>query len=103
MLEKQAIKKAHPDISKAPAVMTDPVVPMQGTPANQSLSSLTSAASLKYASEILKTVGRKAMTLYIADSIKTKDAKSIFLTKYAFKILGDEITAARFLIKAGLV
>jgi len=50
------------------------------------------------------TLNQKTMTLIIAKSLKeTSDAKNIFLTKPAMKLLRDEILAANYLIREGLV
>ena len=50
------------------------------------------------------TLNQKTMTLIIARSLKeTGDSKNIFLTKPAIKLLRDEIIAANYLIKEGLI
>lgn len=50
------------------------------------------------------TLNQKTMTLIIARSLKeTSDAKNIFLTRPAMKLLRDELLAANYLLKEGLV
>jgi NTE family protein len=50
------------------------------------------------------TLNQKTMTLIIARSLReTSDAKNIFLTRPAMKLLRDEILAANYLIKEGLL
>ena len=50
------------------------------------------------------TLNQKTMTLIIARSLKeTSDAKNIFLTRPAMKLLRDELLAANYLIREGLV
>jgi NTE family protein len=50
------------------------------------------------------TLNQKTMTLIVAKSLKeTSDAKNFFLTKPAMKLLRDEILAANYLIKEGLI
>lgn len=50
------------------------------------------------------TLNQKTLTLSIARSlIDTQDARNIFLTKPALKLLRDEIIAANYLIKEGLL
>ena len=50
------------------------------------------------------TLNQKTLTLIIAKSLKeSNDTKNIFLTKPAMKLLRDEILAANYLIKEGLV
>ncbi|HYE67719.1 MAG TPA: patatin-like phospholipase family protein [Anaerovoracaceae bacterium] len=50
------------------------------------------------------TLNQKTLTLIIAKSLKeSDDTKNIFLTKPAMKLLRDEILAANYLIKEGLV
>lgn len=70
---------------------------------DMSLSSLTSLASLGKIKEILKIANKKTVTLFIADSLRTKSGESIFLSKYARRILKEEVNAARFLVNNGLV
>ena len=68
-----------------------------------SLASLKSLASLGKIKEILKIANRRTVTLFIADSLRAKSSDSIFLSKYARRILKDEVNAARFLVNNGLV
>lgn len=50
------------------------------------------------------TLNQKTMTLIIARSLKeTSDARNIFLTRPAMKLLRDELLAANYLIREGLV
>ena len=50
------------------------------------------------------TLNQKTMTLIIARSLKeTSDAKNIFLTRPAMKLLRDELLAANYLIREGLI
>lgn len=70
---------------------------------DMSLSSLKSLASLGKIKEILKIANRRTVTLFIADSLRAKSGESIFLSKYARRILKDEVNAARFLVNNGLV
>lgn len=68
-----------------------------------SLSSLKSLVSLGKVKGILKIANRRTVTLFIADSLRVKGADSIFLSKYARRILKDEVNAARFLVNHSLV
>ena len=70
---------------------------------DMSLSSLKSLASLGEMKEILKIANRRTVTLFIADSLRAKSSDSIFLSKYARRILKDEVNAAKFLVNNGLV
>lgn len=70
---------------------------------DMSLSSLTSLVSLGKIKEILKIANKKTVTLFIADSLRTKSGESIFLSKYARRILKEEVNAARFLVSNELV
>ncbi len=50
------------------------------------------------------TLNRKTLTLIIAGSLKDSgNSKNIFLTRPAMKLLRDEIVAANYLIKEGLI
>lgn len=50
------------------------------------------------------TLNQKTLTLMIARSLtEVSDSKNIFLTKPAMKLLRDEIIAANYLVKEGLV
>lgn len=50
------------------------------------------------------TLNQKTLTLVIARSLKeTGDSKNIFLSRPAMKLLRDEIIAANYLIKEGLI
>ena len=53
--------------------------------------------------DINKLVNRKTSVLVIAGNLKSKGGDSIFLSKYAVKLLHDEIAAANFLVKHQLV
>lgn len=70
---------------------------------DMSLSSLKSFASLGKIKEILKIANRRTVTLFIADSLRAKSGDSIFLSKYARRILKDEVNVAKFLVNNGLV
>lgn len=50
----------------------------------------------------LKSASRKAATLFIADSLRERGGESVFLSKYARRLLKDEVSAARLLVKLGL-
>ena len=52
---------------------------------------------------LLKKVNKKTATVFIADHIRAKGEESIFLKKYAGKILKEETDAAKFLAAAELV
>jgi len=52
---------------------------------------------------LLKKVNRKTATVWIADHIRSKGEDSIFLKKYAGKILKEETDAAKFLTATELV
>ena len=50
------------------------------------------------------TLNQKTLTIMIARSLKeTSDSNNIFLTKPAMKLLRDEILAANYLVKEGLI
>ena len=68
-----------------------------------SLKTLRTFASMEKLKEIIKVANRKTLTLFIADSLNTRGDESIFLKRYAVKMLGNEIKAARFLIRQKLV
>jgi len=68
-----------------------------------SLKTLRTFASVEKLREIVKVANRKTVTLFVADSLKNRGENSIFLKRYAIKLLGDEIKAARFLIKSNLI
>ena len=51
----------------------------------------------------LKLQNKKTAAVFIADHIRAKGEESIFLKKYAGKILKEEIAAAKFLVAAELV
>jgi len=53
--------------------------------------------------ELVRKVNRKTATVFIAEHIREKGGNSIFLKKYAEKILKEEVTAAKFLIAAELI
>lgn len=53
--------------------------------------------------DLVKKVNRKTATVFIAEHIREKGGESIFLRKYAGKILKDEVQAAKFLVGEGLV
>ena len=52
---------------------------------------------------LLKKVNKKTATVFIADHIRAKGEESIFLKKYAGKILKEETDAAKFLAATELV
>ena len=52
---------------------------------------------------LLKKVNKKTASVFIAEHIKTKENESIFLKKQTWKILHEEVAAAKFLIAAGLI
>ncbi len=62
-----------------------------------------SKASLSAAVDQLKSASKKAAALFIADSLREKGSESIFLTRYARRLLQDEVAAADLLVKLGLV
>lgn len=54
--------------------------------------------------KVKNTLNQKTLTLMIARSLKeTDETKSIFLSRPAMKLLRDEILAANYLIKEGLI
>ncbi|MDD6043525.1 MAG: patatin-like phospholipase family protein [Eubacteriaceae bacterium] len=53
--------------------------------------------------EAVKISNKKLLTLFIIDNMKEFGKKSIFATPSAAKILKDEVAAARFILKAGLL
>lgn len=63
---------------------------------NISLKGITNVAKIK---NLLKLANRKTLTLFIAENIIEKGGSSIFLSKYAHRVLQTEIDAARFIIK----
>lgn len=65
-----------------------------------SLKGMTDVAKIR---NLLKLVNRKILTLFIADNIIEKGGSSIFLTKYASRMLRTEVDAAKFLIKYNLI
>lgn len=52
--------------------------------------------------EQLKSAGQKAAVLFIADSLREKGGNSIFLSRYARRLLREETGAASLLVKLGL-
>ncbi len=55
-------------------------------------------------SKVKTALNQKTMTVIIARSLKeTCDSKNIFLTRPAMKLLKDEIIAANYLVKEGMV
>ncbi|MGN0658422.1 MAG: patatin-like phospholipase family protein [Emergencia sp.] len=65
--------------------------------------SALSRSGLSKAVEELKSAGRKAAVLFIADSLREKGGESIFLSRYASRLLREEVSAAKMLMKQGLV
>jgi len=59
-------------------------------------------SSISRAVDGLKNTGRKAAVLFIADSLREKGDDSIFLSRYARRLLREETAAARLLVKLGI-
>lgn len=66
------------------------------------LSAVQALASLDKLRELVKSVNKKTLTLFIADSLMTRGEGSIFYKGYGKKLLKDQVRAARWLIKHGL-
>lgn len=64
------------------------------------LSDLTSLSKIK---ELVKIAEKPSLTLYIAESLQEKGGESFFLTRYASRILKEEVSAARLLVKWELI
>lgn len=63
----------------------------------------TNGIDLKRAGELFTNYNKKALVLIIAKDLKDNQEGSIFLNRYALRILGDEIAAARFIEKNELI
>lgn len=61
-----------------------------------------SKAGLSEIIDELKSSGKKAAALFIADSLREKGGESIFLSRYARRLLREEVAAAGFVVKMGL-
>lgn len=59
--------------------------------------------SLTSLKELNKLVNRKYAVLVISQDLKRKGSDSLFLSKYAVKLLGDELAAANFLVKNNII
>ena len=67
------------------------------------ISPVGSGIDLKKAGETITNYNKKALAIIIAKDLKEKQEDSIFLNRYALKVLGDDIAAARFIEKNGLI
>ena len=59
--------------------------------------------SISTLKDINRLFNRKTSVLVIAQNLKLKGPDSIFLSKYAVKLLGDDLAAADFLVKYNLI
>ena len=78
--------------------------------AEEALASYSSQEPLRpafEAKELIKNIrnlsNQRLITYIIAYALKEKEQNSIFLTRTAFRLLPDQIPAARFLVKYGLI
>ena len=78
--------------------------------AEEALASYSSQKPLRpafEAKELIKNIrnlsNQRLITYIIAYALKEKEQNSIFLTRTAFRLLPDQIPAARFLVKYGLI
>lgn len=56
-------------------------------------------SGISKAADSLKAAGKKAAALFIADSLREKSETSIFLSKYAPRLLKEEVAAAKLLAR----
>lgn len=61
---------------------------------------LTSLSKIK---ELMKLAEKTGITLYIAESLRQKGQESFFLTRYVSRLLREEVSAAKLLVKWNLV
>lgn len=65
--------------------------------------SLGDLEGIKELKNLSKLVNRKTALLIMARDIKAKGTESIFVSKYAIRLFGDDIAAANFLVKNELI
>lgn len=68
-----------------------------------SVSDLKAKAALSKIKDLLELANPKTVTLFIAENLKQRGEAGPLLTKYASKVLKNELQAARFLVKYELL
>ena len=93
-------RPVHTDEGGGLSMLPVSALPVSALPVS-ALSNL-SKGGLSSVIDQLKSASRKAATLFIADSLRERGGESVFLSRYARRLLKDEVSAARLLVKLGL-